>query len=103
MRRSLILALVVLLSGCPKHITGAFNTPAPYPVPVVGYKVLRGTGPTNMEPIFTVQTPSFIDTTAQPGVTYYYTIVAVYADGSEAAPSNIACGTMNAGQVQCGP
>lgn len=101
MRRALILALVVLLSGCPKQITGAFNAPIPYAVPLAGYKVLRGTTPADMQPIFTVQATSFVDTTAVSGATYYYAIVAVYADGSEAVPSNIACATLTAGQVQC--
>lgn len=101
MRTSLILALVVLLSGCPKHITGAFNAPVQYPVPLVGYKVLRGTGPENMQPVFTVQNTVFVDATALTGVTYYYSIIAVYADGSEAGPSNVACGNLTSGQVQC--
>lgn len=103
--RRLAIVLAIALSGCgPKHIAGTFNTPAPgYPVPVIGYKVLRGTTPQNMEPVFTVQSTRFTDTTAQNGVKYFYAIVAVYADGSEAVPSNIACGTTSAGQVSCGP
>lgn len=105
MRRLATIVLAVFLSGCgPKHIAGAFVRPVgAYPQPRIGYKVLRGTAPDNMVPIFTVQAETFTDATAQPGVKYYYAIVAVYADGSEAVPSNVACGTTSAGQVQCGP
>lgn len=103
MRTALILALVVLLSGCPKHITGAFVRPIPYSVPLVGYKVYRGITADNMQPIFTVSTETFTDTTALDGVRYFYKVGAVYADGSEATPSNIACATLQSGQVQCSP
>jgi hypothetical protein len=103
--KRLAIVLAMLLSGCtPKRIAGTFVAPVgPYPVPRIGYKVLRGTSADTMEPIFTVQSTTFTDTTAQPGVKYFYAIVAVYADGNEAVPSNIACGTTSSGQVSCAP
>ena len=102
--RFILGGLALLCAGCANHsIVGVFTPPPPYPVPIVGYKVLRGTTRSNLEPIFTTPFSSFTDTTVQKGVTYYYTVTAVYGDGSESAPLDVRCANNSDGAVQCGP
>jgi fibronectin type 3 domain-containing protein len=59
------------------------------PSPIVGYNVYRrgasGVVKLNMEP---VPATTYIDTTVQPGQTYFYVTKAVNAKGTESTPSN---------------
>jgi fibronectin type 3 domain-containing protein len=72
--------------------------------PVTGYRVLRGTssGAESATPIGTSATTSYTDTSAVPGIAYFYEVVAVNAAGYSAASDEASSTTSVAGSYGTG-
>lgn len=62
-----------------------------------GYIILRGSQPGNMQPIAAVAERAFVDTTTQPGRTYYYCVTA-YNQHGKSRPCDHATVTLPAAQ-----
>lgn len=75
------------------------DNPAEYEAPRTGYRIYRGVlpGQTNLVLVDSIPNNSVKDTSAVPGIRYYYATTALYANGMESEKSNEVTGMLMVG------